>query len=245
MSSYTVLIGALREQRLAAESGSFLMHFILSALNLHLEQMVQLRWHKDTEKPEIFLKGVSQVLAAYRYVFSFLPKNYERNSFGFLEFEKLKVAILRALKEQDVELTKEIMATFWSFYRQAREKNTDKFTALRIYVDMVELGAIASVSGMTEIGDQIVEKASIVQREQIDQHINKEDPESDRKEVAEALSREIWRIYSDYHQYHPMRHDDIKLESMISTEDLKAYLNRIEKMPHDREATEFHSRGMF
>lgn len=228
--------------KIAAESGSFLMHFVLSALNLHLEQLIRLRWHKDQQKQEVFLNGIKQILTTYSRIYSFLPENYERKSFGYLEFEKLKTSALWALKERDAELFSELINAFKSFYRQAREKTTDEFTALRIYADIVELGAIASVSEMSEIADQIVEMAPKVQEQQLKLHATDDVPESYREKLVERLSKEIWDIYDDYRQYHPMRHDEIRMENMISIDALMTYLNRIEMAVYKRKTTKRYRR---
>jgi hypothetical protein len=224
--------------KIAAESGSFLMHFVLSALNIHIEQLVHLRWHKNQKNSDQFLEGIKKTLRTCRSVYSYLPEDYENRKFGYLEFERIKETALWAAKEKDEGIFTAVVETFVSFYKQARKKTRDEFTALRLYVDLVELGAIASGSGMDEVANKLVNMATEVQKEQMEIHGRGEIPAKYREELEERLSHEIWRLYDDYRQYNPMRHDDIKLESFISREDFMKFLNRIELLVYNREITE-------
>ncbi|MBP9828025.1 DUF2254 domain-containing protein [Patescibacteria group bacterium] len=225
--------------RIAVEANSFLLHFVLSALDLHLEQLTILKWNKKQHDVENLTIAIKEVIAIYRNIFSFLPEGYTKRNFGHMEYERLKSNALWAIKKKDKETVDEIIKVFLRFYQMSLSKTKDEFTSIRIYVDAVELAAYAWAAGMKDIAQVVVDLAPEVQAQHLKDRSGNGIPEKYTEEAKERLSREIWRIYGDYRSYDPMRHPDIKIENMISYEDLKTFLNLIEMKVYSRETTEY------
>lgn len=235
--------------QISVSANSFLLHFVLSALDLHLRQLLTLKWNKKQYDVKNIASAVKETLSVYAFIFGHLPEGYTKKNFGYLEYEKLTSNALWAIKNNDKETVQEIVNAFLKFYKLSLPKAKDEFTSIRIYVDAVEIAAYAWASGMKDIAERVINLAPEVQAQHLQDHARDEIPEEYRDkildEINEHLSREIWRMYADYHSYHPMRHPDIKIENMISYENLKTFLNLIEKKVYNREVTGYHRRSAF
>jgi hypothetical protein len=231
--------------RLAVTANSFLLHFVLSALDLHLEQLTVLKWNKKQHDIENLTSAIKAVIAVYRNIFSFLTENYTNRNFGHMEYERLKSNALWAIKQNDKETVDEIIKVFLKFYQLSLSKTKDEFTSIRIYVDAVELAAYAWAAGMKDIAQVVVDLAPEVQTQHLKDRTGNGIPEEYTEEAKERLSHEIWRMYGDYRSYDPMRHPDIKIENMISYDDLKTFLNLIEMKVYNRETEGYHRGSMF
>ena len=223
----------------AGEKESFLVHFLVQGINIVLENALHTYSNKNKDDKEKFVKILDELtwlVSVYWRIYNKQPKNYKTNYIEFHAIENLTALSLRSIELGLEDFAKKLCEQIFSIASMSIEKKSNEFTAPRIITSALKVGVLARSKKCDSLADFVVTETENFYKKFINYHKTSNSIPADYFDrYKESLSKEMWSLYRNYHNYRTGFLDSSMFYNLVSQEEIKQYLNEVELKIYKRE----------